>query len=114
MDRFADHGLIAVALAVPDGGRLGIDTLLMSCRVLGRGVETVILSELGRLAAEAGHSGLVGWYRPSDRNGLVADLYPRHGFAQDAISEDGRVSFLADATNLTASHLPIHLRWVNG
>ena len=57
-DRFADHGLIAVALAgirEGEGGRaLEIDTLLMSCRVLGRGVESLVLAELARLAAEAG------------------------------------------------------------
>ncbi len=37
--------------------QLEIDTLLMSCRVLGRGVEAVVLAELARLAAEAGCIG---------------------------------------------------------
>ena len=45
-DKFADHGLIAVALAKASGDTLGIDTLLMSCRVLGRGVEALVLAEL--------------------------------------------------------------------
>ena len=54
----------------------------MSCRVLGRGVEALILAELGRLAAEAGCAAVDGRYVPTERNGMVADLYPRHGFAE--------------------------------
>ena len=42
--------------------RLEIDTLLMSCRVLGRGVEALVLAELGRRAAEAGCTAVTGAY----------------------------------------------------
>ena len=55
----------------------------MSCRVLGRGVEALVLAELARLAAEAGCTAVTGSYLPTGRNGMVADLYPRHGFVTD-------------------------------
>ena len=74
----------------PAGRALEIDTLLMSCRVLGRGVEALVLAELGRLAAEAGCTAVTGSYIPTERNGMVADLYPRHGFAETDCGGAGR------------------------
>ena len=72
-DRFADHGLIAVALAeVRADGRLEIDTLLMSCRVLGRGVETLV-------AGRARPARRRGRLHRGDRELLPADRAQRHG-----------------------------------
>jgi FkbH-like protein len=117
-DRFADHGLVAVALAEAReggareggaGGRvLEIDTLLMSCRVLGRGVEALVLAELARLAAAAGCAALTGSYLPSGRNGMVAELYPRHGFAKIG-EEEGATRWSVDPAALTVTGTHIHL-----
>jgi FkbH-like protein len=107
-DAFADHGLIAVALAEARDGALEIDTLLMSCRVLGRGVEALILAELATRAEAMGCDRVVGRFRPSGRNAMVADLYPRHGFAeQPAEGEDRR--FEARAAALTDPETVIHV-----
>jgi FkbH-like protein len=111
-DRFADHGLIAVALTEAREDGLGIDTLLMSCRVLGRGVETLILAELGRLATEAGLAKVLGQYRSTARNGMVADLYPRHGFVSAGADADGGTRWTAPAAALSASGVPIDFEWV--
>jgi FkbH-like protein len=94
-DKFADHGLIAVALAEARGGRLVVDTLLMSCRVIGRGVEALVLAELAGRAAARGCAALEGRYVPSGRNGMVADLYPRLGLLESGRDGDGAVSFAA-------------------
>lgn len=117
-DRFADHGLIAVALAAPvvdpqTGDReFEIDTLLMSCRVLGRGVETVIIGELARLAAEAGCVRLRGLYRPTERNGMVADLYDRLGFEELEPGAEGERRWSARPGDLGARDVPIAVNWV--
>lgn len=63
-------------------------SLLLSCRVIGRTAERLLLSELGRAAAERGCRALVGCYRATDRNALVTDLYPRLGFAPDGTAGD--------------------------
>jgi FkbH-like protein len=76
-DRFGDHGLVGIAIAVREGGAARIDTFLLSCRVLGRGVETALLAELCR-RLDVGE--VVGEYLPSAKNAQVADFYPRHGF----------------------------------
>jgi FkbH-like protein len=89
-DRFGDNGLIAVILAraqTPE--RLVVDTLLMSCRVLGRGVELAMMNALVALARRRGVRELVGEYLPSGRNAMVADLYHRLGFALSSRDEAG-------------------------
>ena len=94
-DKFADHGLIAVALAAPRGDTLEIDTLLMSCRVLGRGVEALILAEIAARATALGCARVEGVYIPTERNGMVADLYPRLGLAETAREADGTTRWAA-------------------
>ncbi|WP_313084887.1 HAD-IIIC family phosphatase [Pseudomonas sp.] len=85
-DKFGDNGLISVVLARPDDSlgddELLIDTWLMSCRVLGRQVEEAVLDVLARAAAAAGYRTLIGEYRPTERNAMVAEHYPRLGFVQ--------------------------------
>ena len=102
-DKFADHGLIAVALAEPAGDALEIDTLLMSCRVLGRGVEALVLAELGARAAARRCVRLEGVYIPSERNGMVADLYPRLGMAAAGQGADGATRWAAPPGALSAA-----------
>ena len=112
-DKFADHGLIAVVLAEMTEGELAIDTLVMSCRVLGRGVEALIAAELGRIAGAAGCHAVVGRYVPSGRNGMVADLYPRLGFAgAEGGGPGGELSWRADPGRLTEHASLIHVAWV--
>ena len=82
-DRFADHGLISVLFGRIEARRLLIDAWLMSCRVLGRGVERAIFNELLRGAHRLDLEELVGFYAPTKRNGLVKDHYLGLGFRRD-------------------------------
>lgn len=87
-DRFGDNGLCAVIIALPDGdGRLVVDSWLMSCRVLGRGVEQACLNVLVEQAGRLGYDALVGEYLPTAKNAMVKEHYPNLGFAPDG---DGR------------------------
>jgi FkbH-like protein len=82
-DAFADHGLIGLGFLVasPEDERSAlIDTLLLSCRVIGRTAEIHLLSHLARAAREAGFDRIRGVYVPGPRNALTADLYPKLGF----------------------------------
>jgi predicted enzyme involved in methoxymalonyl-ACP biosynthesis len=65
--------------ALPDGELL-LDTWLMSCRVLGRQVEQATLGVLAEAAKARGATALVGEYRPTPKNGMVADHYAKLGF----------------------------------
>jgi FkbH-like protein len=79
-DRFGDNGLIAVWYATINGDRMHIDQWLMSCRVFNRGVEQMLLNHVVEIARGSGVRDVVGEYRPTKKNTLVRDLYPRLGF----------------------------------
>ncbi|HEY1208863.1 MAG TPA: HAD-IIIC family phosphatase [Terracidiphilus sp.] len=87
-DIFGDNGMISVVICRPGGARVWeIDTWLMSCRVLGRKVEHMVLREILQQARAAGIKKLIGIYKPTDRNILVIDHYAKLGFTK--IEEDG-------------------------
>lgn len=80
-DRFGDAGLVGVVIAVPaDAGVWRIDTLLMSCRVIGRRVETAMLGLLERAAAQRGVHCLQGEFVASLKNQPASGFLPDHGF----------------------------------
>lgn len=83
-DRFGDYGLIGVAIVRHGNTNSVFDTLLMSCRVLGRGIETTMIAHGLDLARGRGNAELAGHYIPTRKNAMVADLYERHGFVASA------------------------------
>jgi FkbH-like protein len=86
-DIFGDNGMISVIICRPaEPGVWEIDTWLMSCRVLGRKVEHMVLQEILKHARSAGITRLSGTYKPTERNQLVVDHYARLGFSK--LSED--------------------------
>src|SRR3546814_2785003 len=66
-----------------------IDTWLMGCRVLGRGVEHAMLSVIASQTARSGATRLIGRYRPPPRNAMARDLFDRLGFSRRATRENG-------------------------
>jgi FkbH-like protein len=79
-DRFGDNGLICVLLGKIENHELVIDTWLMSCRVLKRGVEAFSRNLLSRAARERGLGAIRGEYIPTPKNALVNELFPSLGF----------------------------------
>jgi FkbH-like protein len=94
-DRFGDHGLVGVALAAPSGSQWVIDTFLLSCRVIGRGVESILLSQVATSVRSRSGRELVGEYLPTGKNALVADFYPRHDFSP--VGENRWIKNLSEA-----------------
>ncbi len=82
-DTFGDYGLISVViLQKRKAGELFIDTWLMSCRVLKRGMENFVLNQLVKCAKENGVEKLIGEYIPTSKNGMVKDHYKDLGFTE--------------------------------
>ena len=79
-DRFGDQGLISIVVAWPQSDTLRISDWLMSCRVLGRGVEQYLMNHLFCRARELGLAKVSGEYIPSAKNGLVKDFWAGFGF----------------------------------
>jgi FkbH-like protein len=88
-DRFGDNGTIAAVIGrLQPSGEIFIESWLMSCRVLGRGVETATLQLVVDQARRLGAARIIGEYRPTAKNGMVRDLYARLGFNLDATADE--------------------------
>jgi len=88
-DRYADNGLVGVAITRDQGEVCEIDTLLLSCRVIGRTVETALLAHLAQEARERGMRRLEGWFLPTKKNAPARDFYREHGFRLAETTTEG-------------------------
>ncbi|MCC6861111.1 MAG: HAD-IIIC family phosphatase [Bryobacterales bacterium] len=73
-DRFGSYGLVGVMIFESSPEALTLDTFLLSCRALGRGVEHRMLARLGELAPERGAGWVLVRFRPAARNRPALDL----------------------------------------
>lgn len=81
IDRFGDNGMIGVVIMRDTGAsKWEIDTWLMSCRVLGRGVEQAMIGVVADAARKRGAAALIGRFIPSGRNEMVRGHYENLGF----------------------------------
>ena len=79
-DRLGSDEIIGVLIVVYEYGNARIDTLLLSCRVLGRGVETALLAWLYSHITKKNIKIIIGEVIPTERNQPVRDIYTQHGF----------------------------------
>jgi FkbH-like protein len=83
-DRLGDSGIVGVAILRHDNEGTWIDSFLMSCRVLGRGVEDSLLVACLLASRRRGGRDVVGEFIPTAKNARVADFYSTRGFGRDA------------------------------
>lgn len=88
-DRFGDHGLVGVAITHDEGEQCEVDSFLLSCRVIGRTIETALLAHIAEGAAERGRKRLVGWFLPTKKNAPARDFYLQHGFERRDENDSG-------------------------
>jgi FkbH-like protein len=104
-DTFGDFGLTGVAIAVPQGDVWHLDSFLMSCRVIGKSVETALLARIAADARAAGASRLTAEFIDSGRNEPARSFLGDHGFTsgprgglERSLADEGPVwpSWIAD------------------
>ena len=82
-DRFGDMGLISVCVAEFKADALEVQIFVLSCRVFGFGVETMLLRELEKDAKERfGEVKVRGFFVPTANNAPSKDFFARHGYAE--------------------------------
>jgi len=89
-DRIADLGLVAMAVVKYEGAVAIIESFLMSCRAIGRGAETVLLSYIAETVIHTKnlkfmHASYL--YTPKNET-LVSDFYKKHNF--EFVSQSGK------------------------
>lgn len=107
-DRFGDYGLVGLMVVNGTERTLVVDTLLLSCRVLGRGVEHAMLRRLGELAKERGLAQVDLLYAHTPKN------EPARAFADSVaaafrIEEENRTTYRIPAAYASEiAHRPGH------
>ncbi len=98
-DRFGDNGLISVVILQKQNEHdLFIDTWLMSCRVLARGMEDFVQNEIVAIAKKHHCQRILGQYIPTKKNQLVADHYKKFGYIMTEENQ-GTTLWALDITN---------------
>jgi FkbH-like protein len=110
-DRFGDAGVVGLALARTTGDSCIIDSLLLSCRVIGRGIETALLAHLAGNAIRAGAKHLIGEFIATKKNAPCADFYPDHGFVKGATPRDAQIDAIFYQLDLATS-APMSPGWL--
>jgi FkbH-like protein len=83
-DRVGDYGLTAIAVIVTSGTAWHVDSFAVSCRVLGKGIETAFLSALVQQAKSAGVAMLTAEFLPTPRNVVASNFLAESGFTAAA------------------------------
>jgi FkbH-like protein len=109
-DKFGDHGLVALALIDAVEPIWEIDSFLMSCRVIGYGIETALLTHIGREARSVGGHALNGTFVPTKKNVPARDLFAQNGFTPRPPNHEGERWHRDLQSELTfAHHLKVHV-----
>lgn len=88
MDTFGDNGIVAIVIGIPENDAIRLTTWLMSCRVLGRGLEDETLNLVVLEARRLGARRLIGEYCRSAKNAMVSEHYERLGFILSHVATD--------------------------
>lgn len=95
-DRFGTEGIVGAVWVRREPGRWRVLNLVLSCRVLGRGIELAIASWLARTARQDGADVLAGDFVPSARNELAAGYWTSAGFTRVDGADDGEYVLALD------------------
>lgn len=91
-DRFGDNGITGCIMLNGDT----IDTFLLSCRILGKGIENAFMKKILAMQKECGIETVKAVYLPTAKNVQVADFYDRCGFPCVAENADGSKEYALD------------------
>jgi FkbH-like protein len=97
-DRFGDNGIVGVVIVHDEEDVSDIDTFLLSCRVISRGVETSILSFLVERARTRQLRQVQGWFIPTKKNAPACNCYAEHHMKALAERDGGTLWALDLAT----------------
>ncbi len=80
-DKFGDYGLTGLCIVKHNGvDSVDIDTLLMSCRVIGREVENEFIGQIIQYLSKLGYQHITSSYFKTNKNSLVESFYENNGF----------------------------------
>jgi predicted enzyme involved in methoxymalonyl-ACP biosynthesis len=101
--------MICVVIFDRSGEEWVCDTWLMSCRVLKRRVEELVLREVAAAARAEGATALIGEYWPTEKNMIVADHFAKLGFTAVGNASGGVTRWRLELAGYGPPDLPIRI-----
>ena len=95
VDRYGSYGKIGLALVEKNEDHWHLKLLLMSCRVMSRGVGTILISHIMQECKKAGKT-LMADFKKTDRNKMMYVSYRFANFKEVSADDDGHVVFMND------------------
>jgi FkbH-like protein len=88
-DRFGDNGITLLCIVVFDAQKkiAVIDTFLLSCRILGRGIEIAFLRYVLNQILDKDYNRVEASYVQTQKNDQTRDFYDKNGFKVMEINE---------------------------
>jgi FkbH-like protein len=108
-DRFDDYGLTGLASLSVDGTEARVQDFVLSCRVMGRGVERTMLHAIVEQARALGAARVVATYSPTPRNGPVKTFFDE---GSDFASEGDGPRYMWDVSRLYGAPSHVNVRGV--
>jgi FkbH-like protein len=95
-DKIGDYGLISTIILKFQNDEMHIDQWLMSCRVLSRGIEQMMMNTIYQIAKSKKMKKIIGLYIPTSKNGLVKSFYEQFQFEKISENTDGCIVWEKD------------------
>jgi FkbH-like protein len=104
-DHYGDYGVTGMSIIHIKNSTTIIDSLLMSCRVIGRNVELAFFDELVKILLNKNIKTILGSYRSTPKNKQVEAFYDGLGFTCTA-SNELQKDFIIQLENYKMNNLP--------
>lgn len=88
-DKFGDNGITIACIVDEDETQLFLDSYLLSCRILGREIEKVVLLSIVRQLVAQKKKPLRAEYIPTKKNGMARDFLEQVGFVLESEDREG-------------------------
>ncbi len=93
-DNFGDMGIIGIVLLELGFEDVHIDSFIMSCRAMGRSIETAVMNTLKqRYLLNGNKSVMTAKYIKTQKNKPVEKLFEQQGFSIDGIADENEKNY---------------------
>lgn len=105
-DRFGTYGTVGMVIACKGKNKLFVETFLLSCRVLGRGVEDAVLAGIKKYCEQAGIQVVQAQYIRTEKNGPVLQFLEKGLWVKEK-EQDDKILF-----HLEAEKMPVQIEHI--
>jgi len=102
-DKYGDHGIVGLTMLRQKKEKMFIENFLISCRVLGRYLDSWMMKKIFTYAKKSKCQTVIGKYTKSNKNDLVKDFYTLFGFKkskQKIILNKKEIFYICDVNKL--------------